>query len=528
MRISLFSRGRSAPLPGAAARPPAPARPGLARPGLSWLLALPCVLLALLLGAVAGLDSPVLLTLLAGPVLVLLLFFLVNAEGMLLSLFVMTFLIQGTLLYFLNLRQATWVAVGMAVLFLLRILMDKTVERAPARPSGRRLWVMPALALFLCGYGLSFVANRPGTAQLVASIKSVWPMFGVLLAFYLRRWDERYLRKLWQLLLWITVLQLPIVLYQHFFVAGKRLQGFDSVVGTFGGSVSAGGLSSVMVVFVIVAIAYALACWNRGLLSNKAVLGFSLLALVVILMGEVKAAFIWLPIALVFVLRQRALKNIFNLIGYSCLAAVLIGLIYYFYNILYWNDHMSHLNTVADKLSVGGGYFFDVNNINYASGEISRGASLALWYQDPVAGLLQRLLGFGPGASKTGALGMGVIARRYAPLHVDATAVAVLLWEVGICGLLAYLGMLGAGLRAAWRFIRAGQGSAHQLAAMETCCAMLILSLSLLFYNRTMLDEPTMQLLLLFCLGYIVQTVRFTPQPAAGPAVTGGRFARAG
>ncbi|UTY55788.1 hypothetical protein [Massilia sp. erpn] len=511
MSISFLPRWRGR----LAARPRAPVRGGL-----SWLLMLPFALVALLLGAVAALDSPVLLTLLAGPILVILLFFLVKAEGLLWSLFAMTFLVQGSLLYFLNLRQATWVAIGMAVLFLLRIMLDLALRRprtaAPAAPPWARSWVMPALLVYLCCYMLSVVANRPGAAQLIASIKSVWPMFGVLLALYWVRWTPEQLGKLWRLLVWITVLQLPIVIYQHFFVAGRRVLGFDSVVGTFGGSMVAGGLSSVMVVFVIVTLAYVLASWHHGMLSRKKLLLFGALALLVILLGEVKAAFIWLPLSIMFVLRQRMLKNVFNLIGYSMLALLLLALIYYFYNLMYWNEHMSQLNSVSDKLNEGGGYFFDVNNINYVTGEISRGASLALWLRDPVAGLREWLIGFGPGASKTGALGMGVIAKRYYPLHIDATGLAVLLWEVGVCGALAYLAMLGAGIAAAWRFLAARVGSARQKAGMETALVTLLLSLTLLVYNRTMLDEPTMQLLLLFCLGYVVQTVRFGPEaPAA-------------
>lgn len=39
--------------------------------------------------------------------------------------------------------------------------------------------------------------------------------------------------------------------------------------------------------------------------------------------------------------------------------------------------------------------------------------------------------------------------------------------------------------------------------------AVLVIYVSLLIYNRTMLDEPTVQLLFLFCLGAVVQACRY-------------------
>ncbi len=473
------------------------------------------VVIAFLLGAVAGLDSPVMLTLLAGPVLVMLMFFMVNAQGMLVALFIVTFLIQGSALYFLNLRQATWIAVGMAVLFSARIVMDQTVARRRLEKANAPGTVMVWLGLFAACYGVSLILNRPAVGQVVASLKSIWPMFGVLVAFYWVRWAPEQLRRLWMLMIIVLLAQLPVTLYQHFFVASKIFGAFDSVVGTFGGTQLGGGLSSVMVLFVIIALCFVLALWNRGLMTQRRMLTITVIALMVILLGEVKAAFIWLPVAAFFVLRKRVLRSIASLVTYGVLAAALCGAIYFTYNQLYWGGNMSRLDTVEEKLDSGGGYFFDPNNVNYTNGEISRGASLALWATDRVSSPLKRAMGYGPGASKSGSvLGNGEIARRFAPLHIDATTLAVLLWEVGVLGALAYAGMIFAALRAGWRFIKAGQGSTFQLAAMETAVAGVGLCVTMLIYNRTLTDEPTMQLLFVFCMGYIVQCVRFGPHAA--------------
>lgn len=492
---------------------------------LSLLLLFPLLFLALLVGAVAGLDSPVLLVIVSGAIFAMLAFFLVNANLLLHLLFLVTFVIQGSALYFFGLRSATWIAVGMAGLFGMRTFMDLVVKSRQQRRGAARegrpvtLVMLPFFAYLLC-YMVSIVLNRPSAGQLMSALKSNLPVFGVLLSFYWFAWRPVTLERLWQSLIWIGVLQLPVVLYQHFFVSTKRDNGFDSVVGTFGGTPLGGGLSSMLVLFIVAVSVYALARWNRGLMSRPLALLVFAIGLAVILLGEVKAAFIWLPLGVFIVLRQRIMKNLFSVIAYGILAVAMLGSIYFVYNALYWGQTLNHSKGLEGKLDAGGGYFFDTHNVNYLTGEISRGASLALWAKDATASIPKRLLGYGPGASKSSSSigGSGVIARRFAPLNVDATALAVLLWDVGVLGAAAYSMMAVGGVILGWRYMRRGQGSAAQMAIVEASVAVLVIYVSLLIYNRTMLDEPTVQLLYLFCLGSVVQACRYGQETAEEPA----------
>lgn len=528
MRIPLIGR-RKAAAAGALQFNATPRK----KSGLSWLFMLTLVTVATLMGMVTGVGSPILLTVMGGAVFATMLFFVLNAQGLLLALFVVTFLVQGSLLYYFGLRQATWVAVGMAAMFFFRVLMDLTAHSSPIRreraapASGVALAVLAYAACF----GFSLLLNHAHLAQLVASIKSVWPMFSVLAAFYWIQWSGEKIQRLWQLLILIGVMQLPVVFHQHFFGAGAHYGTFDSIVGTFGGTPLGGGLSSILVLFTIMIMAYSLALWNRGLMSRRLAFSICFIGLDIILLGEVKAAFIWLPLVLFMVLRRRIMKNLFTLIGYGTLAVAMLGTIYIAYNAFYWGHGMDRLHSVSEKLNGSGGYFFDVNNINYTTGEISRGASIALWAQDRFSSPGKRLIGYGPGASKSSSsLGIGELTLRFRPLHIDATAIAELLWDTGVLGTLAYCAIPIAAWRAGRRFLRAGQGTQAQLASVETCTAMMVLFLSLLCYNRMVLDEPTAELMFMFCLGCIVQAVRYGPEgvvaatpAAATPAAADGR-----
>lgn len=481
-----------------------------AKKGVPAALIAVFLFLAVLIGMVGGLGSLPLVMIIGGGTIATVLFFLVNSYGLLLSLIVMTFLIQGSLLYFLGIKAATWVAVGMAMLFFVSILLQRTMlgrrkGEVKADPAAQSI-IFTTVMFLLCFAG-SLAMNRPPALQIVSAFKSFLPMFSVLLAFYWFRWETERLERLWNLLLIILILQLPVVLYQHFFIATAKT--YDSIVGTFGGTPGGGGNSAIMVLFAITMTTYALARWNQGLMGRGRMILIVLIGIAVILLGEVKAAFVWLPFAAFWVLRKRILKNVFAMIGYTLLTGAFLAGTYTVYATLYWKN-ADKGNTVSEKFEARGGYFFDTKMMDYRTGEVSRGASLAIWANDPQSSLPRTLLGYGPGATKAGgALGAGTIAKRYAPLHIDATVVAILLWEVGIIGSLSYVSILISSAMVSRRIVANGNPSAKQIAILDTCTPMLVVTITTLIYNRALAEEPTAQLLLMFMLACVVQIARY-------------------
>lgn len=495
------------------------------------IIFIPLMFVPLFLGAVVGLDAPVLVAVLSAIVGSIMVFAMMNTRGMILVMFVLTFLVQGSAQYFGHIRQAPWIAVGIAGLFFMRSLLELTTQNrvvAKELKSKGTSLVIVSLMVYLACFATSFLINRSPISQLIAALKAMMPMFGVLVALFWFHWGTQSMTKLWRLMMWITVLQFPVVAYQHFVIAARRAQGFDSVVGTFGGTQNAGGLSAIMVVFVITTLGYCLACWNRGLLSKKITASFITVFVLIILMGEVKASFVWIPLITFIVLRKRVLKNIFTLVTYGTVTTCLLLLIYVVYNALYWSNLKGNEGTAAEKFDRTGGYFFDTSNVDYKTGEVSRGASLGLWANDRNSSLPKRLIGYGPGASKTGgALGKGEVARRFEPLSIDSTTMSTMLWDVGILGVMAYTSLMITGIWTAIRFLWSGRGSEHQKAMMEACVASMLIMVSLLIYNRALTDEPTLQLLFLFMLGTIVQIDRYpdasaaaTPTPVDGKKPT--------
>ncbi|UMR28356.1 hypothetical protein MJ904_14355 [Massilia sp. MB5] len=472
------------------------------------LAALGLTLLALLLGMIIALGSMQLTIAFSAMLLALPVLFLFSTRQLLPLLFVLTFLVQGAMVEFLNMRIGTWLSSALAGLLLLRALLEllqlnRFKEGRAHTDSRAATAIYIAGLIYLAFFLLSLALGQATTLQRISALRFALPMFGVLFALYWFRWPAQRIQLLWWMLLGIILLQLPVVIYQHF-GPGKTL-GWDWVTGTFGH-----GMSAALVLTTLGAMVYALSRWNHGISSHVLPALIVPAGVLILLLGEVKAIVLWLPLAIVIVLRRKVLRNVGTLLMYGIFAAVFAVATFNAYKAMYWGEKRAAGNTVEEKLQNTGGYFFNVHEINYRTGEISRGASLYLWYSDPLPGTLERLVGYGPGASLTSTgTGKGVVAARYRTLSINSTAVTQLLWDVGILGCLAFLSFLVAGVVAGWRFMQSGRGSPQERAIVDAALTMLVLYGTTVVYNRSLLDEPNIQLLFFFCLGCIAQFWRF-------------------
>jgi hypothetical protein len=479
--------------------------------------AVPLVITSLLLGAVVALDVQLLTLACAGLLFISIAFLVLSGRWLLQALFILVFLIQGTVQYFFSVRSAAWLGVIMTGLVFLKVISELPKQNTEKFERASGTDIILALTLYVACFVFSLVANQTSLSQALSSVKSVFPFFFILLAFFIFRFAIDTIERLWKMIVIIALVQLPFVMYQHFFIANARkTQGFDSVVGTFGGTPEGGGLNAMLVLFVISAMTFATSRTIRQLCSRSQWALICVVGVAIVLLGEVKAAFLWIPISMLVILRKKITKDLMSFIGYGLLATIFMVGIYSTYKSLYWGARYDKGTTVIEKLDNVSSYFFDSSNINYATGEISRAASIVLWARDPLASNAERLIGFGPGASKSvSLLGKGIVARRYHPLNIDSTGLAVLLWDVGLIGAVAYVSLLVLGIISGWRYIAAGNPDSRWLSIVDTSLTVLILCLTLLFYNRSLMDEPTAQLLCMFCVGCIVQAKRYAKNDAS-------------
>jgi hypothetical protein len=115
------------------------------------------------------------------------------------------------------------------------------------------------------------------------------------------------------------------------------------------------------------------------------------------------------------------------------------------------------------------------------------------------------LIGHGAGASRVGSFVVGDAAKNY-PFNIGRSALAILLWEVGLLGAGAYCLML---MAAYFYTHKQSRNSALDVEARSTLATMgpaIVLLAATLPYNTDLIFSHQSQLLLLLCLGFLAMS----------------------
>jgi hypothetical protein len=162
-------------------------------------------------------------------------------------------------------------------------------------------------------------------------------------------------------------------------------------------------------------------------------------------------------------------------------------------------------------------YFFDPAGIDFQTGEVSRGASLMLWWQRDTD-VIHRWLGYGIGSIRgDSTVANGIIGREFAPLDIASTTLAQLLWDGGIVAAAAFILALLMLYRQAARLATSAADRVEAL-RLRTAAAVAALALPFLVYNRYMVDAPAEQLLLVALFAIVWQ--RYQASGDAASAVS--------
>lgn len=491
---------------------------------LPWLLGIP---LLLLVGIAVALAPPYATALVLGLVL-LGVALVLPFNGLLLACLVTAAVVGGSAEYFLNLSQANWLPFMLSVLLALRGFafahLQAGAGRAPAAPgTGRMGWAWFGLPAIVYVFTLiaSAASNTIPSSQAIAAMKNYLLMWGVLVAVIYHHDMARASTQVWRAFVAIGLLQLPVVLYQRFFIASHLANtnasaSFDAINGTFGGGLL-GGRSGALAMFICIVLGYLLILWRDRRLSGWSLAGLSVLLLPTLFMVEVKAVVLWLPFVAMLVfsqqLRQRPLMFIFGILGSLALVVGVIA--------IYRASFYSHASGVSllEFFTNQIQYVYDPNRFNPATREMGRVSVLVHWWRESgdLGGIANWLFGFGPGASRgVSSVAIGSIAKLYT-FYIDISAAAALLWDVGVIGFVSFCLMLLLGSVECWRMSKRDALPLALRQQYEASAIGLLLILSSVVYVRDTVDGPIVQFLIYFMLGTLVFGRRLTR--AAGAAL---------
>lgn len=323
------------------------------------------------------------------------------------------------------------------------------------RQSLAYVWLFGAF-IAICLIGLVAESVSPGVV--VAGIRNYFKFMPLLFLPAVYHFTPDQKRLLVGTFLLMAFIQVPLAFYQRFVQFAHRMHTGDPVTGTVSTS-----SSLTLVLCVAIALVITLYLHRRISLLVTLVLFACLAAPTAI--NETKATIFLLPVATLmpFVLAFGVRDKWRRLIPVAALCAAGIVLFGITYNILsehrWWEQRNIFEFFTSAEFS---GYLYRGAEVDGGDQLVGRFDSIVLPVQVLSDNWMQLLFGVGIGNASPSFIDelTGAFADEAAQYGFNKTAIANLLWEVGILGLLFYLVLLFFIYRDARRWARSGHGDA--------------------------------------------------------------------
>ncbi len=293
--------------------------------------------------------------------------------------------------------------------------------------------------------------------QAVTALKSYFMMGGLWIFLALYPLRGQTIASWLKILFGIGLLQIFPVLYQYFVVRSWRLEhninpgdAADSVVGTFGGSQTTGGLGAVLAFYLILCLVVWLAFSKSRKFSWKKDGPVLSLLWFPILFMEVKAAVFYLPCAVVTLYRKYSYQRPKFFLQTLLLLSIVITVTVFSLDFLHYRQvlkkggflhHIEHAFSYSFKSLPGDpGKTKKAKSFQVKKAKFSRISVLQFWQEkhglrNPVV----TLTGHGLGSSRTQGLLMGREARHWPGKKIDYSGLSTFLWEVGLLGTVIFI-----------------------------------------------------------------------------------------
>lgn len=351
--------------------------------------------------------------------------------------------------------------------------------------------------------------------EFASGFKRYFQTYGLLFALTALPLTADDMRRWRMLLLVIALMQLPFALYEFLVLVplrGGLASGSDSldvVAGTFGANLSGGSANAEMAAFLLIAAGFLGLRWRAGLIGTPAYLACTFVCMIPLGLGETKIVVLLMPM-LAFVLLRREffrapMRYLPALFAFFAIAAVLA----YIYVTVMMRSTFSAV--LADTLR------YNLEHIGYGHAYLNRSTVLSFWWErhnwhDPLA----MLFGHGIGSSFWAPDNpiAGHIGRHFPYYSIDLTAIAALLWDVGVLGTLLFLSVIGAAWHAAGRVRRDSPdpGARADATAIQGGLAIILVYL---FYSSSAVNLLPFQILIATMLGYLAWMYKSLPETSA-------------
>ncbi|HMM70970.1 MAG TPA: hypothetical protein PKC22_01895 [Rhodocyclaceae bacterium] len=420
-----------------------------------------------------------------------------------------------TSLYFPEAGPVRWAFVIAAVFLGLASVIRHMLD-AMNRPRGAVGQFNPilfwALLYFVIVTASSFYNGGLNFGGIVG-LKNHFQVWGILLAFIFVPMSLRHANAFLYYLLFLGAIQLVPVLHQYLFLTQHRagLTQVDVVVGTFVGSMQGGGANALLAMVQVICVAILAGFWRQRKIGGLATLAVSLFLLIPTLLNEAKIVLVALPLALGVVFWDYLKRRIgVLLVSAALIVPLLLGILWGQAEIM--REHNRGKNKDLES--------FVQNTIDYNVGDRGHGRYILnrttvypfWWSEHGVHNMLQTFVGHGAASSKDSGAGLSertLALTRYPGYGVGLTGVSALLWETGVLGLAAVIGLFVSAFRLTGRLADHYRGTQTGMNIRAVRAGIAVFAFSLL-HNQSFVFELGYQTVLMLLLGYVAALSRLT------------------
>ncbi|WP_297476558.1 capsular biosynthesis protein [uncultured Photobacterium sp.] len=383
------------------------------------------------------------------------------------------------------------------------------------------------LVLFIGFFVLAITTTlmQEGLKTTIAGIKNGLGISLLLPCLILGFCRESQLYRITQKLYWVFYAQIPLVMYQALVVVPARvafqgkMDSWDSVVGTFGGSMVAGGNGASMGLFTLLIMMMKLSEYKHGVANLRSLVLHLAIGFIICVVAEVKFVTLLAPFFLLYVYIKSSYIKEVRVIDFKTIILsiagifILLSLIITILSLGFSSQYQSHSMSIFDIFLQNIGYIFDptiiVAGLDGNLDELGRVTALAFWsYHSDIHGLVNQLFGYGLNSSNAGGADPGYIAMLF-ELSLGSTALAIFLWEIGLVGIglllmIVFLILKGSKPKPFFSIKNLSQADIKLLSYQPAFIGFIIAGLLTLPYSPLLALIPVFQFQFYFVLGAIM------------------------
>ncbi len=289
------------------------------------------------------------------------------------------------------------------------------------------------LALFLLNIIIGIVINSVSAGPLIAGFRSYLKFIPLFLLPFAYHFSSQQIEGQLKVILFLFIIQTPVALYQRLVVSKGLLTG-DLVKGTLGGS---GQLTVALCAVIAIVISFYLA---KKIQLKTAVIIFFIL-FIPMTINETKSTLILLPIALILPLyfssHRIKVEQLIPMFALVIIAFISFIFIYDYFMRPRWGYGIIDFLTMEGRTE---GYLFKGHDYDVYLGYVSKVDSFIIAFKTISDDLLRFCFGFGIGNVSEAFVPWlsGEYADKYSRFNVKTTALTLMLWELGVFGVILY------------------------------------------------------------------------------------------